>query len=194
MRLALASFVSSLLLAAGAAAQGQYTTTLPWANGDTVVVSVSTNALGVATTKTVSTLGGNAAVTTGTTTNTKTTKTTAGAPTTTAQRVVGQDTTAAPMRTTTYWYDPGDGVWVEATWTASVTDNPTVATANVPAGTVQDYNNYQTSVNSVVYASATAANALVSSGAGPRNDVWGGAGLGAVVVGAVGGIAGVVLL
>lgn len=64
----------------------------------------------------------------------------------------------------------------------------------MPAGTVQDYNNYQTSVNSVVYASATAANALVSSGAEPRNDVWGGAGLGAVVVGAVGGIAGVLLI
>lgn len=61
------------------------------------------------------------------------------------------------MRTTTYWYDPGDGEWVQATWTASNTVPPAEPTVTVPAGTIQDYNQYQTSVNRAVISAAVAA-------------------------------------
>jgi hypothetical protein len=107
------------------------------------------------------------------------------------QRVVGQQESVAPMKTTTYWYDPGNGVWTSAVWTASVTAEPTVATAIVPEGTIAQYNTYQSAVNSKVLASAEAA-VSNSTGAADRMAGWsmtmvglaaGAAGVGALAVG-----------
>ena len=91
------------------------------------------------------------------------------------------------------WYDPGDGVWTVGTWTASVTADPTVATAVVPEGTIASYATYQSAVNSVVAASAeaAAANGTISGAErtyGVPFDVRGwtvGMGLVGAVVGAV---------
>lgn len=98
----------------------------------------------------------------------------------------------APMQTTTYWYDPGNGVWTSAVWTASVTAAPTVVTANVPEGTIAAYETYQQAVNSKVLASAEAA-VNNSTGAADRMvEGWsktlvglavGAAGVGALAVG-----------
>ncbi|KAK6907558.1 hypothetical protein L486_05477 [Kwoniella mangroviensis CBS 10435] len=186
MYISASTLVSALLLAASNVAAQQFTTTYPWANGDTVVLSTGTNALGVATTRTIQTLTGTATTTARTTATTTTaadddddddaTTTTTGKTTTTQQRVVGNTptTTAAPMRTTTYWLDPGDGVYTAFTWTAPTTALPTVATANVPAGTIQEYNEYQSAVNSVVLQSAEAAVANGSSSGGlPRRQIVG---------------------
>jgi len=185
--------LSSVLVASNVLAR-TYTTTLPYEDGNTLVVAVTTDALGDVLTNTLSTItaAGTQSSTSTTLTNTRIKITTATGPvTTTGQRVVGVDSTAAPMRTTTYWYDPGDGVWTVATWTASITAAPTVATAIVPEGTIIDYNSYQTVVNSVVLASAEAAAATNgSSGAASRMNErtagWAavvvGAGLGALVL------------
>lgn len=98
----------------------------------------------------------------------------------------------APMQTTTYFYDPGNGVWTSAVWTASVTAAPTVATANVPAGTIAAYDTYQAAVNSKVLASAEAAVANTTGGADKMMGGWsktwvgiaaGAAGVGALAVG-----------
>lgn len=89
------------------------------------------------------------------------------------------------MRTTTYWYDPGSGVWTSAVWTASVTAEPTAVTAIVPAGTIADYESYQSSINANIFASAEAANkssAATAAGRGIGLRAWAWAG----VVGAVG--------
>jgi uncharacterized membrane protein len=98
------------------------------------------------------------------------------------------------MRTTTYWYDPGNGVWTSAVWTASVTAAPQDVTAIVPEGTIADYQTYQSAINSKVFASAEAAAASGASSAAGRNTggsaVWAWAG----VVGAVGAGALVVAL
>jgi hypothetical protein len=75
--------------------------------------------------------------------------------------------------------------------------DPTVATAVVAEGTIQDYDSYQTSVNSVVYASATAADAAVSAANAGRildNNMAGMVGWAAVAVGAIGGAAGLILV
>jgi len=92
------------------------------------------------------------------------------------------------MRTTTYWYDPGNGVWTVATWTASVTAEPTVATFIPSAGTVLDYEAYQSEVNGNLFASAKSATAAGANASGGSNDAAKRAGLGwtAVAVGAVG--------
>ncbi|WWD18125.1 hypothetical protein CI109_102574 [Kwoniella shandongensis] len=174
---------ASLVLASSALAQ-RFTTTLPFADGDTLVLSTGTNVRGVATTATIATVTAGVAVTTAvagadddpltttrltttarTTTGRTTTTAANGRPTTTAQRVVGTEatTTAAPMRTTTYWVDTGDGYWTDYTWTAKTTALPTVATANVPEGTIQSYASYQSIVNSAVLAGAEAFAANSSS-------------------------------
>lgn len=70
------------------------------------------------------------------------------------------------MRTTTYWVDTGNGYWTDYTWTAPTTTVPTVATANVPAGTVQNYHDYQSAINSAVFSSAQ--EAVASSNAVAR--------------------------
>lgn len=70
------------------------------------------------------------------------------------------------MRTTTYWVDTGNGYWTYYTWTAPTTTVPTVATANVPAGTVQNYNDYQSAINSAVFSSVQ--EAIATSNAGAR--------------------------
>lgn len=202
----LITVLSSVLLASSAFAQ-RYTTTLPFLDGDTLVVSAGTNALGLPTTVTLSTITATGTLatvptlttlptttatrTTTTNTRTRTTQTTANGPDTTMQRVVGQDTTAPPMRTTTYWYDPGNGVWTVATWTASVTAAPQVATVNVPSGTIQDYNSYQTVVNSAVLSAAQSADVVAAKSAGHAQASFNGvtglaAMLGGVAVGAVG--------
>ncbi|CAD6573739.1 MAG: hypothetical protein TREMPRED_000899 [Tremellales sp. Tagirdzhanova-0007] len=203
--------LSSLLLAHPAVSQ-LVTTTLPWANGNTEVLSVSTDALGDLLTVTISTITAaedgaaattallttalttpltTALATTNTRLDTTTTKrptTTAGAPTsTTGLRVVGQETTAAPMQTTTYFYPNGAGPWTSATWSASVTGDPTVATAIIPQGSIQPYQEYQSAVNSVVLASAEAVASATTSqtGGARRNSIatgWAAAGVGAVGV------------
>ncbi|ORX35439.1 hypothetical protein BD324DRAFT_652567 [Kockovaella imperatae] len=192
------TFVIGILALASTALAQIETITLP--NGNTVVISVGTNALGDEFTTTLNSalVVGGAAAETNTKTNTKTTTTVnnaveGGAPTTTTgPRVVGVETTAPPMRTTTYWYDPGDGVWISQIWTASITAAPTVATAIVPAGTIQNYNSYQTQINSVVLKSAEAAEAASSGqvsgniGAARRGVQEQAAGLVAAVVGFVG--------
>ncbi|WVW80360.1 hypothetical protein I302_102340 [Kwoniella bestiolae CBS 10118] len=216
MYISSSTLVSALLLAASNVAAQQFTTTFPWAQGDTVVLSTGTNALGVATTRTLQTIttgvaGATTARTTATTATTAlddgdedatTTPTlTQLRTTTTQQRVVGNTptTTAAPMRTTTYWLDPGDGVYTAYTWTAPTTALPTVATANVPAGTIQDYQEYQSAANSAVLESAQAAIANgTKSGASPRRQMVGGevlmGGWMTLVVGAVGAGVGVFML
>lgn len=94
------------------------------------------------------------------------------------------------MRTTTYWYDPGNGVWTVATWTASVTAEPTVATYIPSAGTVMDYDAYQSEVNGNLFESAKGANAAVAANAGSQNGAEGKRagmkGWAAIVAGAVG--------
>ncbi|WVR05658.1 hypothetical protein IAU60_002680 [Kwoniella sp. DSM 27419] len=224
MRFAPSTLVSALLLASSSAIAQRFTTTYPWAQGDTVVLSTGTDARGLPTTTILSTVvtGATGAITTVPTTRATTTTrnaavpagddddttTSTTSPTTTArggrttttdnQRVVGGISTDSyePMRTTTYWLDPGDGVWVPFTWTAPTTALPTVPTANVPAGTVADYNSYQSNVNSVVLESAENAVASQSRAANSAGTLIasGGAmgGWTALVVGAVG--AGVGLL
>ncbi|WRT65892.1 uncharacterized protein IL334_002843 [Kwoniella shivajii] len=195
MHIASSTVFSALLLASNVLAQ-RFTTTYTWAQGDTVVISTGTDALGDATTRVISTITGAAGITTAltattaltttaadddddtpTTTKTSTTKTA-----TTTQRVVGNTptTTGKPMRTTTYWLDPGDGVYTDYTWTAPTTALPTVATANVAEGTIQDYQAYQSAINSVVLQSAEAAVANASTGGASRRQAMG-------VEGAVGG-------
>jgi len=171
MKFAAVSVASAVLLARLGLGQ-LIITTLPYVDGNTLALSLSTDALGDIETYTVSTITAGAAgvgaggalptttplVTTAlTTTNTRTTKTTGKATQTTAtQRVVGQETTAPPMKTTTYGYDPGNGQWTSAIWTASVTADRQVATANVPEGSIVEYSQYQSVVDSVVLASAIA--------------------------------------
>ncbi|WWC60518.1 uncharacterized protein I303_103092 [Kwoniella dejecticola CBS 10117] len=215
MYISTSTIISTLLLAGSNVLGQQFTTTFPWAQGDTVVLSTGTNALGVATTRTLQTITtGVAGATTNTRLTTATTATTAlddddddtttqttARPTTTEQRVVGNTptTTGKPMRTTTYWLDPGDGVWTVFTWTAPTTALPTVATANVPAGTIQDYQEYQSAINSVVLESAQAAVANSSrSGSLARRSVVGAdailGGWTAMVLGVVGAGVGVFML
>ncbi len=70
---------------------------------------------------------------------------------------------------------------------------PTVATVVVPAGTIQDYNTYQASANSVVLASALASATGKTSGA--QRIVSGGVeGWIAMAVGAIGAGMGVMLM
>ncbi|OCF33228.1 hypothetical protein I317_03709 [Kwoniella heveanensis CBS 569] len=202
--------ISALLLASSALAQ-RYTTTLPWANGDTVVVSAGTNAAGVAVTTTLSTVTGAAGVTTALTTarttttaaadddddETTTTTRNTRATTTTQARGPNQLTTTSydPMRTTTYWLDPGDGVYQAYTWTAPTTTLPQEPTALVPAGTIQDYQEYQSNVNSVVLQSAEAAVASSSnSGSGPSINRAMVGGWSAIALGAVGAGVGALLI
>jgi len=179
-----------------------YTTTLPYVDGNTLVIGETTDPLGDVITRTISTVIGTAtgavtAITSPTTSSSSrrvNTRTTAGAvTTTTGQRVVGVDTTAPPMRTTTYYYDPGNGVWTVATWTASVTGPPAVATAIVPEGTIQDYQSYQTVVNSAVLASAEAAAVTGSTGGASRIQEKT-AGWAAVAVGVIGAGVGAMIL
>ncbi|WWC68432.1 uncharacterized protein I206_102359 [Kwoniella pini CBS 10737] len=220
MHISASTLISTLLLAGNGALAQLLTTTYTWAQGDTVVISTGTNALGAATTRVVQTItSGVAATTINTRLATATTATTAvnddgdDEPTTTRttttgrttttdnQRVVGNTptTTGAPMHTTTYWLDPGDGVWTVFTWTAPTTALPTVATANVPAGTIQDYQAYQSAINSVVLESAQAAvaNASKSGSLARRSVVSTDAILGgwtAMVLGVVGAGVGVFML
>ncbi|KAK8865696.1 hypothetical protein IAR55_000841 [Kwoniella newhampshirensis] len=185
------NLIASLILASSALAQ-RFTTTLPFADGDTLVISTGTNARGLATTVTLQTItpgvtatttlplaGDDPDATLSTTSSTTTRRTTTGRttttaangrPTTTAQRVVGTEatTTAAPMRTTTYWVDTGDGYWTDYTWTAPTTAAPTIATANVPEGTIQSYASYQSIVNSAVLSSAEAFAASSSASSAGR--------------------------
>ena len=101
------------------------------------------------------------------------------------------------MKTTTYWYNNGQ-TWTDATWTASVTGAPTVATYIPPEGTIADYDSYQSQVNKQVFASAQAANdnAVASTGAAARraNTPMGGiSAVAGAVMGAIGVGAAVVL-
>ncbi|WVQ85475.1 hypothetical protein IAT38_007640 [Cryptococcus sp. DSM 104549] len=178
MLFAQSTLLATLLLASSAAAQ-RYTTTLDVDDGDTLVLSRGTNARGATITTTLSTItsGATAATTTRRTTTADdddddTTTSTSKKTTTTAQRV-GDVTSYAPMRTTTYWVDTGNGYWTDYTWTAPTTTAPTVATANVPEGTVQDYAAYQSAVNSVVFASAEAAAVNATSGSMRRTQLVG---------------------
>lgn len=100
----------------------------------------------------------------------------------------------------TDYYPDADGNYVAATWTASVTAVPTVATVIVPAGTIADYNTYQSSANSVVLASALATQSgSGSTGVGITSDASRKSGFTAVhgwigiAVGIVGGGLGFVL-
>ena len=101
------------------------------------------------------------------------------------------------MKTTTYWYNNGQ-TWTDATWTASVTGAPTVATYIPPEGTIADYDSYQSQVNKQVFASAQAANdnATGSTGAAGRRAVAPAGGFTALtgaVIGALGVGAAIVL-
>jgi len=99
---ALLASLSSLLFAHNAASQ-LVTTTLPWLNGNTEVLQISTDALGDPVTATISTItapGAGAATTTPTTALTTTGLTTALAKTTAA--LTRQKTTATTV--------PGNGV------------------------------------------------------------------------------------
>jgi len=90
---------------------------------------------------------------------------------------------------------PGECPFLPLLFNLMSVSAPSVATANVPAGTVQSYNQYQSTINSVVLASAEAAAATVSgqTGAARRsnNGVTGWAAMG---VGAVGAAVGVLVL
>lgn len=82
----------------------------------------------------------------------------------------------------TDWYDPGDGVWIAGTWTASVTAcvafhfvivkraypvrAPAVATAIVSSGSIADYTAYISSADSAVLAGAVATGGTGGTGVG----------------------------
>jgi len=160
----------------------------------TTLTGPADNGIATGATTALTTALTTAIATSTTTARTRTTRTTAAATTdangrpltTTGPRVVGQQETMAPMRTTTYWYDPGNGVWTVATWTATVTAEPTVATYIPPAGTVADYDSYQSEVNGNLFASAKGSQAAnLASGSTGAAGKRAAAGL-AVIVGAVG--------
>ncbi|KAI9634554.1 uncharacterized protein MKK02DRAFT_38083 [Dioszegia hungarica] len=218
MRSPTLSFVLAHLALAGVTMAQIITYTLPYVDGDTLVISTGTNALGVPTTQTLRTLTGGASAVTSVpggvvglsssssssraavvitsssssisrSTARVTTATTAAATGTATTPRVGQDTALPPpMRTTTYDYDTGNGYWTKATWTASVTKAPDVATVIVPKGTVQEYPQYQTSVNSNVLASAQASVSRAAAEPRAASQMTGSAGLlgwGIMGVGAV---------
>ncbi|KAE8540122.1 hypothetical protein D1P53_004060 [Cryptococcus gattii VGV] len=164
MRFTPSAVLATLFLVTSVFAQ-RLTTTLNVQDGDTLVISKTTNALGATITTTLSTIVSDGVTTSSTST------TSAKRKTTTTPRIVGAETTTTttppPMRTTTYWVDTGNGYWTYYTWTAPTTTVPTVATANVPAGTVQNYNDYQSAVNSAVFSSVQEAIAT-SNNAGAR--------------------------
>lgn len=190
------SFRRLLFLSAAVGLVGAQLRTTTDDDGETIIISITTDVFGDRTTTTLSTIDPNNP-TTATTALTTTPTTTRGRQTTT-QRVVGEDTTAAPMRTTTYGYDPGNGVWVTDTWTASVTAAPSAATAVVPEGTIQNYQSYQAVINSAVLQSAQNALASASvSGAAARSigkELVGSKGWLAIAVAVVGVVAGGVIL
>ncbi|ODN84138.1 hypothetical protein L202_00146 [Cryptococcus amylolentus CBS 6039] len=150
MKFSGSALIATLFLASSAVAR-KYTTTLDVDDGNTLVLSEHTNANGATVTSTISTINGDDDDTSTSTT------TTAGRDTTT-ERIVASTTSNAPMRTTTYWVDTGNGHWTYYTWTAPTTTVPTVATANVAQGSVANYEAYQSSINAAVYSSAAAEN------------------------------------
>ncbi|KAJ9125345.1 hypothetical protein QFC22_000305 [Naganishia vaughanmartiniae] len=167
----------ALLLAFGSPTFAQvFTSVLPWIDGDTVIVSQSTDALGrTIAIQTVSTLAATGArvttpavipgVATATPTGTRsTTSTTSRRPTTTQPAVV-QYTPAANTETSTSWYwYTSNGVefstYFEPTFTTISSATP------APSGTIQDYSEYMSMVN----AGASSAYAKLASGATARGD------------------------
>jgi len=180
MRLSTLSLACALLLSACIVAQNApagepigvpFTITLPWADGNTLVEELSTDGLGDTFTLTLSTVTPGAAgaavgAAKSKSSSSSSTTTPTLTPTTPTQRVVGNTpaTDGPPPRTITYGYPDADGQWVTATWTATVTSAPTVASGNVPAGTIQSYASYETSENSILFNSATASGGVVSDG------------------------------
>ncbi|WVQ71208.1 hypothetical protein IAR50_000733 [Cryptococcus sp. DSM 104548] len=149
MKFSPSALIATLLLASSASAL-KYTTTLDGDDGNTLVLSKGTNARGATVTSTLSTIWGDDETSTSTSTS-------AGQATTT-ERIVATTSSNAPMRTTTYWVDTGNGYWTYYTWTAPTTTVPTLGTANVAKGTVVDYETYQSGINAAVYSSAAAEN------------------------------------
>ncbi|TYJ54952.1 hypothetical protein B9479_004364 [Cryptococcus floricola] len=151
MKFSGSALIATLFLASSAVAQ-KFTTTLDVDDGNTLVLSKHTNARGATVTSTISTING------GDDDDTSTSTTTSAGKDTTTQRIVASTTSNAPMRTTTYWVDTGNGYWTYYTWTAPTTTVPTVGTANVAKGSVADFESYQSVVNAAVYSSAAAQN------------------------------------
>ncbi|ODO07514.1 hypothetical protein L198_01093 [Cryptococcus wingfieldii CBS 7118] len=149
MKFSGSALIATLFLASSAVAQ-RFTTTLDVDDGNTLVLSRHTNARGATVTSTISTIGGDD--------DTSTSTTTSADQDTTTQRIVASTTSDAPMKTTTYWVDTGNGYWTYYTWTAPTTTIPTVGTANVAQGSVADFESYQSGVNAAVYSSAAAQN------------------------------------
>ncbi|WVN85658.1 uncharacterized protein L203_100807 [Cryptococcus depauperatus CBS 7841] len=166
MKFYTATLMATLFLASTVAQK--LITTIDPVEGNTVVLSLSTNARGAIVTSTLSTINGDAAVTPvvddGNGNADPTTKD-AKKPTTAAERVVGNTVSEGPMRITTYWIDTGNGYQTVYTWTAPTTVAPTVATANVPAGIIQPYSQFQSNVNSAIFSSAQAAAKTPAAGA-----------------------------
>ena len=91
------------------------------------------------------------------------------------------------MKTTTYWYNPGNDVWVAATWTASFTAEPTVATYIPPEGTMVEYSEYLSAINNIVVSSADAAGSSATALTVPWRGLaaWGAMFAGAIGAGAL---------
>ncbi|CAE6463929.1 unnamed protein product [Rhizoctonia solani] len=156
--------------------RGQITSTDP--NGNTVIVSISTDLVGGTTPIIVSTVAPNPAVPPATTTPVATqpaqTTTQATAPTTTP-RVVGQPApTVGSAEPTIYTYTTVDGNGNTQTFTDTYTPTYDVTTVpfSAPAGTIIPYDQYTS-----IYGGSTGGNQL--NGAG-RLWVGGGALIGAV--------------
>ena len=139
----------------------RYTTTLPWIDGDTIIVSQSTNAAGV--TLEIETLSTIAAITTGLVRTTTTpgallTTTTPLVPTTTSIPLVATTTTTplvpttttTPVRVTTDLDEETTTSRRRTSTSIAIVATPTVAPGEVnpvPAGTIMDYSEYQSSLN-----------------------------------------------
>jgi hypothetical protein len=62
-------------------------------------------------------------------------------------------------------YQNTDGVWTTGTWVQSYTP-PAAVTKEVAAGTILDYNDYQSAANSAVFNAAAGADAAANGNAG----------------------------
>lgn len=214
MRLSLSA---ALLIASIPTAIAQatiFTTTLPWADGNTIVISESIDALGeTAAIVTISTLGAtgttapvnpllattskssiNPLLATGTITTVPANPTTTNKKTTTQYQGPVADTPSActgdlcPSTTSYYWFTSNGVVY-------STYFSPTFATGTevtaVPAGTVLDYSSYAASNGAAITAAAASQasqKAITSGSAGHREISVGGFGWNWIVV--LGGIIG----
>ncbi|KAL7417085.1 hypothetical protein BDY24DRAFT_376597 [Mrakia frigida] len=180
--------LSSLSLLSVVQAQ-LFTSTLPFEDGDTLLVSRYTVAGGVFAYSTLSTVNGfvPATTTTRAVTTARTTTTAAAVATTTAQRVVGQDASIQTTAETTFTYTTTDAAGEKILRTAIFTPSfaPDATPVAVPEGSIIDYSAYAATVQPALESQASAAAAAASSAGISGGARTLGLGLGVGFVGAV---------